>query len=437
MIDKYTKPEMGAIWSKENKYKKWLDVEIATLEAKEILGLIPKGVAATVKQFAKFTVEAIETIDKEIDQDMVAFLRVVSGSIPSEVRSYPHDGLTSYDTEDTALAIQMTESDELIKKLIRELIQALKTIAKTHEHTLEIGRTHGVHAEPITFGLKILNWVDEMERHLRKLEVNEKEFIAGKISGVVGTYGNIDTRVEVIVCEKLGIPSAKISTQIISRDRHHLWLSILSSISDSLAKFATEIRNLQRTEISEVQEPFKSGGGSSSMPHKRNPNKAERIVSLARLPRVYVLVVAENQANCWHERTLDNSANERIILSDTAILVHYLLCTFLDEMKGLKVFADRMLENLNLTKGVIFSEDVMLALTSKGMPRDAARTLIQNVAQEAWDNRLEFGNVLKTKPEITSLLSEEEIDACLVSERHLKNINQIFARFEFEQGKED
>lgn len=420
---------MGAIWETENKFQKWLDVEIAVLAAKEQLGLIPQGVAAIVRQFARFKVETIEALDKVIDQDMVAFLRVVTEYLPLEVRPYLHAGMTSYDTEDTALAVQMKEATNLVGTELRDLISTTRLIAQAHRETLEIGRTHGVHAEPITFGLKVLNWVDELERHLAVLIAKEQFVIAGKISGATGTYANIDPKVEELACERLGIPVAKISTQIVSRDRHHLWLVILTSITDSLAKFATEIRNLQRTEIGEVQEPFKEGGGSSAMPHKRNPNKAERIVSLARLVRVYPLVAAENNANCWHERSLDNSANERIIIPDTAIVVHYLLWAFNEELKGLKIFTEKMLENLQLTKGVIFSEDVMLALADKGMSRDEARSLVQQLAHRAWDRGEEFREVLSADPKVSQLLSPQEILECLKPQRHLLNMDQIFARF--------
>lgn len=432
MLKRYTRPAMGSIWESESKFGKWLAVEIEVLAAKEELGFIPQGISTIVRQNASFTVEAIEEIDKRIDQDMVAFLRVVTASLPLEVRRYLHEGMTSYDTEDTALAIQMKEATFLIKEELRSLIATTRLIAEKHKEALEIGRTHGVHAEPITFGLKILNWVDEMERHLAVLDANESFMVAGKISGATGTYANIDPRVEAMACDRLGIPVAKISTQIVSRDRHHLWLSVLSSISDSLAKFATEIRNLQRTEIGEVQEPFEAGGGSSAMPHKRNPNKAERIVSLARLVRVFPLVAAENNANCWHERTLDNSANERIILPETAILVHYLLWAFNEELKGLRVFTERMLENLWLTKGVIFSEDVMLALSGKGMSRDEARSLVQGLALRAWDEKTEFSTVLAEDSRVSSLSSEAEIAVCLQPKRHLLNISQIFARFGIE-----
>lgn len=432
MDPRYVKPEIGTVWEKGNKYQRWLDVEIAVLEAKEKLGLIPLGITTKVRASVKFTVAEIEAEDKRIDQEMVAFLNVVGPTLPPEARPYLHDGLTSFDIWDPTTTLQMKDSGELIKRAMKELIGTLKEIAGTYKKALEIGRTHGVHAEPITFGLKILNWFGEMERHLEDYEANESRFLLGKVSGAVGTY-KLDPRIEEIVCEKLGISPAKISTQIVARDRHFLWLSLLASIANSLEKFATNIRLLQQTEISEVQEAFKEEGGSSAMPHKLNPNVAERICSLARLIRAYLIVAGENQALCWQERSLDANANERTILPDSAMTVYYLLCAFNQEMKGLKVDTDRMLENLNLTKGVIYSEDVMRTLTNKGMPRDGkdgARMLIQELAQKAWRERREFRQVLLEDPRITAKLSAEEIDACLRPEEHLRNIDQIFARFE-------
>ncbi len=428
-FEKYIKPEIAANWSKLNKYRKWLEVEIAVLEAKEELGLIPDGVAGQIRDKAEFTVETVEAADKAIDQEMVAFLRVVSGFLPLEVRSYFHQGLTSYDIWDTVLSLQIKASNELIKRKMTELIEVLREMACAYRNAFQIGRTHGVHAEPITFGLKILNWADEMERYLDDLEANEPKILLGKISGAVGTYSNIDPRVEEIVCRKFGIYPAKISTQIVARDRHFLWMSLMANIANSLEKFATNIRNLQRTEIGEVQEAFKAGGGSSAMPHKRNPNTAERICSLARMPRAFLIVAGENQALCWDERSLDNSANERIIFPLAAGLVYYALCAFIDEIKGLKVNAARMFENLNLTKGVIFSEDIMLALTQKGMPREEARALVQELALCALDAKAAFGEILKWDRRITEFLSPDEIDACFDVQRYLKHIDQIFARF--------
>lgn len=428
-FEKYILLEMRRIWERETRYNTWLLVELAILEAKEELKSIPAGVAAKTRASARFSVEEIDKEDKERDQEMVSFSSVVKKYLPDEVKPFWHGGVTSFDIWEPGRALQIKESLFLIKEAMRDLIKTLKEMAGKYKYALEIGRTHGVQAEPITFGLKILNWVDELERQLKNLEDKEPELVVGKISGAVGNYANIDPRVEVIVCEKLGIRSAKISNQIVSRDRHYNLLAILSSIANSLEKFATNIRILQQTEISEVEEPFSEGGGSSAMPHKRNPNKSERICSLARLLRVFTIVAGENQALQWGERTLDESANERFTIPLTLMITYYNIRLFNEIMAGLKVNTDRMLENLALTKGVIFSEEVMLALTKKGMGREDARLLVQKIAQEAWDRREDFLEKLKADWRISTLLSEEEISSCLVFDHYLKNIDQIFARF--------
>lgn len=428
-FEKYMLPEMVGVWDRQNRYEKWLAVEIAVLEAKEELGLISQGIADKARSHAKFSIAEIDERDRKIDQEMVSFLRTIEASLPDEVLPYWHGGLTSFDVWDTARPLQMKEATGLIEDEAEKLLDVLKGLAKTHKATLQIGRTHGVQAEPITFGLKILNWIGELERHLERLKKNESGFFVGKISGAVGTYSNIDPRVEEIVCRKLGISPAKISNQIVARDSHYDWLTHLASIGNSLEKFATNIRLLQQTEVAEVQEPFKEGGGSSAMPHKRNPNVSERVCSLARIPRAFTIVAGENQALQWGERSLDESAAERVIFSLTCLFLHYNLRIFTGVMDGLKIDTDRMLENLALTKGVIFSEDVMLALADKGMSRDQARSRIQRIAQQAWDERKSFEDALKGDPEITALLSSDEIKACLRPENHLKNIDQIFARF--------
>jgi adenylosuccinate lyase len=424
---------MESVWSDKRKFQSWLDTEIAILEAKEELGQIPTGTALKTKQNAKFTVEAIEEREKETRHDLMAFVQVVSESLPPEIRPYFHAGVTSYDIEDTALATQIRDSTDLIEIELSELSQTLKEMAQKYKYTLEIGRTHGVHAEPITFGLKLLNWYAEVERHRKKLMENRPYFLVGKISGAVGTYANIDPRIEQIVCKKLGIYPADISTQIVSRDYHSLYLFLLASIAASLEKFATEIRNLHRTEIREVQEPSsEKQTGSSAMPHKKalpNPISSENVSSLSRLIKGYLIVALENQALCWHERTLDNSANERIIFADASTYIHYLLWRFINVLKNLKINPERMQENLNLTRGIIFSEDVMLALAEKGMSREDAHALLQELTLRSLEQGLEFKEVLLADPRITNILSKEEIDNCLDPQRHLKNIDQIFARF--------
>ena len=432
-VKRYSRPEMAEVWKEENKFQAWLNVEIAVIEAKEEIGLVPEGIARKVREEGRFTVGEIEKKEEETHHDLMAFVQVVSENLSPEIRPYFHTGLTSYDDVDTGLAVQLKESADLVEQKLFELSQVLKEIASDHKYTLEMGRTHGVHAEPITFGLKLLNWHDEVERHLLKFRENRPYFLNGKISGAVGTYANIDPRIEEIACKKLGIYPAKVSTQIVSRDRQALYIFLLASIAASLEKFATEIRNLHRTEIREVQEPSRSGQrGSSAMPHKKalpNPISAENISSLSRLIKGYLVTALENQAYCWHERTLDNSANERIILPDASVYTHYLLWRFIQELKNLKIDPQRMLENLNLTRGIIFSEDIMLALTEKGMGREDAHTLLQELTLQAWERDLGFKEVLLADPKITNILSEEEIDSCLSPQRHLKHIDQIFARF--------
>jgi len=429
-FEKYMLPEMVAVWDRQRRYNGWLAVEIAVLGAKEELGLIPTGITKMARDNAKFSIAKIDEWEKKIDQEMVSFLRAVEPSLPIEVVPYWHGGLTSFDVWDTSRSLQMKEATELIEREMIKLFGRLKEMARVHKAALEIGRTHGVQAEPITFGLKILNWIGELERHLERLKRNKVDFFVGKISGAVGTYSNIDPRVEEIVCRELGISSAKISNQIVARDAHYAWLAQLASIGNSLEKFATNIRLLQQTEVSEVQEPFKEGGGSSAMPHKRNPNVSERVCSLARIPRALTIVAGENQALQWGERSLDESAAERVIFSLTCFILHYNLRIFTGVMEGLKVDAGKMLENIALTRGVISSEDVMLALADKGMSRDKARSHIQRIAQQAWGRREDFADALRKEPEITALLSSDEIIACLRPAKHLKNIDQIFARFE-------
>jgi len=432
-IDRYTKLEIKKIWSKRSKFQRWLNVEILVLEAKEELGLIPKGIALKVRKNAKFTVAEIKKREKETGHDFVAFIQVVSESLPPEVRPYFHAGLTSYDCEDTALATMIRDSTDLISQKLVELEQILKEMVLKYKYTLQIGRTHGVHAAPITFGFKLLNWLSEIQEYIKILEENRPHFLVGKISGAVGTYANTDPRIERIVCEKLGIYAAKVSTQIVNRAHHSFYLAILTLISASLEKFATEIRNLSRTEIGEVQEPsLEKQTGSSAMPHKKalpNPVASENTCSLMRTPKGNLITALENQATCWHERSLDNSANERFTFADTSTYVYYSLWRFINILKNLEVFPDQMLKNLNLTRGIIFSEDVMLALAEKGIGREDVHALLQELTLKSRKQKLEFKEVLLADSRITGLLSSREIEACLNPQRYLKNLDQIFARF--------
>ena len=364
MLERYTYPEMGKIWTLENKFKMWLKVEIAVCEAWKELKVIPEKALKKIKEKASFSLKRIEEIEKEVNHDLIAFLKAVGENLGEEAK-YLHFGITSYDIEDTALALLLRESAEIIIKDIEELIDVLKTKAAEHKYTLMIGRTHGVHAEPITFGFKILNWLAEMERNLKRMKIAKENISYGKISGAVGTYANVPPFVEKYVCRKLKLKPEKISTQIVQRDRHAEFLTTLAIIASSIEKFSTEIRNLQRTEILEVEEFFsKTQRGSSAMPHKRNPIVCERLSGLARVVRANSLVALEN-INLWHERDLTNSAPERIIFPDSCILVDYILRKFIEVIKNLKVYSENMQRNLKKTSGIISSQKIMLSLIEK------------------------------------------------------------------------
>ncbi len=419
---------MKAIWNLENKFQKWLDVEIAVLEAEFELDKIDKSVAELTKQNAAFSVERIKEIDKMIEHDVMAFIRNVVENLPDVVKQYFHAGLTSYDIVDTALSLMMQCSVKLIRTKLVEILDDIDKLAKDNKDKPQIGRTHGVHAEPTSCGLKFLNWYDEMERNKGRLDRIET-LLAGKISGAVGNYANIDPRIEPIACKKLGIKPARISTQIISRDIHAEYISQLAIIAGSLAKFTTEIRNLQRTEIREMQEPFKKKQkGSSAMPHKKNPVICERITGIARMIRGMVVPALENQ-DTWHERDLANSAPERGILAEAPTYLYYILDRFQYVLRGLKIYPERMMENIWQTKGVIFSQKVMLALADKGMAREQAHNLVQELALRSWGEDLDFKELLLEDERITNLLNKKEIEACFDLKPYLKNVDLIFKRF--------
>lgn len=429
MIVRYTRPKMGEIWTDENKFKKWLEVELAVLAAKAELGMIPFKIVEGIKAKACFSIERIEEIEQTTQHDMLAFVRNVTEFLSEEEKPYFHAGLTSYDVEDTAMGIILRDSVNILLGDVEYLLSVLYIQARAHKDTFQIGRTHGVHAEPITFGLKLLNWHDEMNRHRERLMQLKDVVGAGKISGAVGNYANIDPRIEEIVCQKLSLTPVKISTQIISRDRHAEYVSTLALIGGSLAKFAMAIRLLAQTEIKEVEEPFKKGQkGSSAMPHKRNPIKCENICSLARVLRGYVITALENQET-WNERDIANSGAERIILPDSSILLDYMLGRMAEVIEGLNIYPDRMLKNLNLTKGVIFSQAVMLALANKGIPREKAHDLVQKITQEVKEEGPDFRSLLIANEEVISLLTEQEIDECLDPKYFMKHLDEIFERF--------
>lgn len=429
MIPRYTRKEMEEIWSEEKKFETWLRVELTILEAKEKLKMIPVGVSTRIRNFAKFAIERIKELEKILKHDLMAFVANITENLPDDCKPYFHGGVTSYDIEDTALAILMVRALNLIIEDLKGLMKLVLGLAWSHKHTLQIGRTHGVHAEPITFGLKLLRFYDELDRHLDRLKELKKRVGVIKISGAVGTYANIDPRIERIVAKKLGLRPARISSQIIARDRHAEYVSILALVATSLENFATEIRNLARTEIREVQEKFSKGQkGSSAMPHKRNPVSSENTSSLARLMRGLIIPALENMIT-WHERDLANSGNERIIIPDASILLDYMLSRFAGLLEELNIYPENMKKNLELTSGVIASQQVMLALAEKGMAREEAHTLVQGYALQAFDEGKSFKQLLLSNEGISRILSGAEIDVCLDPKRHLEHIDTIFNRF--------
>lgn len=427
MIDRYTLPRMGAIWSKENKFKTWLEVEIAVCEAWAKIGVIPDWVPEAIRQKAQIEVDRIEEIERtETRHDLIAFCKAVSEHLGEEAR-YLHFGITSYDIEDPALSLLLKQSADILLEDCAELIEAIREQARRHKYTLMIGRTHGIHAEPITFGFKLAGWLEEMQNNVHRLQQAKEAISYGKVSGAVGTYANVDPRVEEYVCQKLGLKPVPVATQILSRDRHAQFITTLAILSSSLEKFATEIRNLQRTEIREVEEPFYEGQrGSSAMPHKRNPATCEQISGLARVLRGYVLPALENIVT-WHERDLANSSVERIILPDACIVVDYQLQTFTRVVRDLQVYPEQMEKNLHLLGGLVASQQILLALVNKGMLREEAYKIVQELAMEGWQ-RGNFRDLLLTDPRITAWLSPKEIEKALDPSLHLKNLDLIFER---------
>ena len=426
MIKRYSRPQMRRVWSDENKFRKWLEVEIAVCEAWAELGVIPKKALPKLK-LARLNLKRMEEILKETHHDVTAFLNSISESLGEESR-FIHLGLTSSDVMDTALSLQLVEAAELLNQDMKELISVLAEKALKYKYTVMMGRTHGVHAEPITFGLKLALWIDEMNRNRRRLNEATKAVAVGKISGAVGTYATLSLEVEEKACARLKLASAPVSSQILPRDCHAQFVTTLAVVSASLEKFATEIRGLQRTEIREVEEPFEVGQtGSSAMPHKRNPELCERICGLARLVRGFALTSLENIA-LWHERDISHSSTERIIFPDTCLVVDYSLDVFTSVMRGLQVYPQRMKHNLKLTKGLIFSQRVMLALIDKGSSRQKAYEQVQRNAMKSWRTGRNFLSLLKIDPEVTASLPSEELDKLFDYQYYLRYIDDIFHR---------
>lgn len=429
MIQRYTKEEMGRIWTEENEFRRMLDVEIYACEAQAELGVIPKEAVPVIREKADFDVERIHEIEKETNHDIISFLSAVAEYVGDEAK-YIHMGLTSTDVKDTALCAMLLQATDILLQDLEALHAVLRRRAVEFKHTAMVGRTHGIHAEPTTFGLKLLLWMDETERNLRRLRAAREEIAVGKISGAVGTYANVDPFVERYVCEKMGLTPAKISTQVLQRDRHAAYITTLAVIASSLDKFATEIRNLQRTDIREAEEYFSpKQKGSSAMPHKRNPITCERVSGLARLMRGYSIPALEDVA-LWHERDISHSSVERVILADATITLDYMLQTFTRIIDKLLVYPEAMLANLNKTGGLVFSQRVLLAVVDKGAFRDDAYRWVQRNAMKRWLEGEDFLENLLRDEDIRRYLSEDEVRACFDPHAMLTHVDTIFARFD-------
>ncbi|ECB9785326.1 adenylosuccinate lyase [Listeria monocytogenes] len=427
MLERYTRKEMGNIWTEQNRYQAWLEVEILACEAWAELGDIPKEDVAKIRANAKFDVDRIHEIELETRHDVVAFTRSVSESLGAE-RKWVHYGLTSTDVVDTANSYLLKQANEILRKDLENFIAIIGEKAKEHKYTVTMGRTHGVHAEPTTFGLKLALWYEEMKRNLERFNFAADGVEFGKISGAVGTYANIDPFVEAYVCEKLGTTPAPISTQTLQRDRHAEYLATLALIATSVEKFAVEVRALQKSEVREVEEFFAKGQkGSSAMPHKRNPIGSENVTGLARVIRGHMVTAYEN-VPLWHERDISHSSAERIILPDSTILLDYILNRFGNIVKNLTVFPENMKRNMDRTLGLIYSQRVLLALIDKGLAREAAYDVVQPRAMEAWEKQVPFRELVEHDATITENLSAEEIADCFDYNYHLKNVDLIFDR---------
>jgi adenylosuccinate lyase len=427
MIDRYTLPEMGALWTEQSKFQKWLEVEIAVCEVHAEMGTIPAEALAQIKARAKFSVERINEIEKTTNHDVIAFTTNLAENI-GEAARFVHYGLTSSDVVDTANALLLRESCDLLLARIAALLETLKTRALEFKHTPQIGRTHGIHAEPTSFGLTFALWYDEMRRNQQRLQRARETVAVGKISGAVGTFALLDPEVEEKVCARLGLKAAPVSTQIIQRDCYAEYLCTLAIIASSLDKFALNIRHWQRTEVGEAQERFTVGQkGSSAMPHKRNPIISERICGLARVIRAQSLVGLENVA-LWHERDISHSSAERVALPDASIGLDYILHKATSLIAGLVVHPDRMLTNLQLTKGLVFSGQLLLALTQKDVSREQAYEWVQRNAMQVWDKNEDFRGLLGKDADITAHLSAAEIDSVFNFETYLRNVDKIFDR---------
>jgi adenylosuccinate lyase len=426
MIPRYSRPEMAALFTEEAKFGSWLEVEILACEAWAELGVVPREAAAAIRERAGFDVDAITEREKVTDHDVAAFVDVVQDRVGLPAGAWVHYGLTSMDVTDTALCHRLTKACDLILLALSELDEVVTARAHEFRDTPMVGRTHGIHAEPTTFGAKLALWALQIRRDRERLVRARHAIAVGKLSGAVGTYSNVDPAVEAFVCAALGLTPVP-STQVVARDRHAELLYACASIGASIETFALEIRHLQRTEVGEVEEPFRAGQkGSSAMPHKRNPVKCEQLCGLARVLRSNLQAGLEDVA-LWHERDISHSSVERIILPDSVVLAHYVVTTFTTVAKGMRVYPARMLENLDASYGLVFSQPVLLALVESGMGRDAAYRIVQRNAMKAWEERRSFHDLLGGDPEVTAVLDDKALAACFDLGRAVANISRFFA----------
>ncbi len=427
MIPRYTLPRMGAVWEPAARYARWLEIELLACEAWAELGEVPRDALAEIRATASFDPDRVDAIEREVRHDVVAFLTAVAERVGPASR-YLHLGLTSSDILDTALALQLRDAADILVEDLDRLLAILGQLALKHRTTVMIGRTHGVHAEPTTFGLKAAGWYAEATRHRERLLRARGAIGAGKLSGAVGTFAHVPPFVEEYVCRRLGLAPDPVSTQIVARDRHAEFVAVLAGIAASLERIATEIRHLQRTEVREAEEPFAEGQkGSSAMPHKRNPVSCEQICGLARVVRANAQAAFENVA-LWHERDISHSSVERVILPDSTILVDYLLVRTAEVLEGLRVFPERMRRNLEATRGAIFSQQVLLALARKGATREAAYRLVQRHAMRAWEEGADFKALLLGDPEVGRYLAPADVENCFDLGYHLRHLDAIYAR---------
>jgi adenylosuccinate lyase len=428
LIERYTLPEMGGIWTDQAKYQSWLDVELAACEAQASLGRIPVEAMARIRHQATFQSERILEIEAEVRHDVIAFLTNVNEAVGDAGR-YIHVGMTSSDVLDTGLALQLKASVALLRQELAKLAEAIRKQARQHQGTVMIGRSHAIHGEPITFGFKLAGWLAETQRNSERLARLEQVVSVGQVSGAMGTYANIDPQVEALTCERLGLTPDPASTQVIGRDRHAEYVQTLALVGTSLERFATEIRNLQRSDVLEVEEEFVKGQkGSSAMPHKRNPIRSERISGLARVLRSYTVAALENVA-LWHERDISHSSVERMMLPDVSVTLHFMLREMTAVVAGLQVYPANMARNMNLYGGVVFSQRVLLALVESGMNREQAYRIVQGHAHAAWNvEGGDFRASLAADPELNNRLSPEDLAACFATELHQAQLDTIYQR---------